>query len=439
MELRANPTPAKSLSERERIIPIERSAIRFRFAPVVRDADHARPATQYAPTMAVPRYTWFIQPILRYLAQHESAVATAEVYEAAANELGLSENDRAAQMADGVPVYRNRASWGLNWLKRAGLAESPAPTSWRLTPSGRQIAAADAMPLDKLLLRFADRVEARRSAASKTEPKRSLRVTASPTPGARGNRKAYRLPARPLARGGQADVYEAVRKSDNRLLVLKRARGGPDPRMRREIQVQSSLQHPNVMPILDWDTERFSWYVMPKGTRTMSELPRPIDTVQLLEILDSVLAALEASHSAGNPHRDVKPPNVVEVQDEGGETRWVLADWGLTRRAPGATTARHTKPEEFLGSEGFAPPEAYRNAHDVGIPGDIYALGQLIAWATGVDPVPNVSPTVQGPWQRVVELATQQEPARRLQSIAEVREQIAAVRAPDAGEEAPLR
>jgi serine/threonine-protein kinase len=171
----------------------------------------------------------------------------------------------------------------------------------------------------------------------------------------------------------------------------------------------------------------------------MSDLPRPIDTAQLLKILDGVMAALEASHSAGNPHRDVKPPNVIEVEDEAGETRWVLADWGLTRRAPGATTARHTKTREFLGSEGFAPPEAYRNAHDVGIPGDIYALGQLIAWATGVDPVPNVSPTVQGAWQRVVELTTQQEPDRRLQSIAEVRELLAAIRTANAGEEAPDR
>ncbi len=384
--------------------------------------------------MAVPRYTRFIQPILRYLAQHEPPVTTSDLYEAAARELGLTEDERAAKMADGVAVYRNRASWGLNWLKRAGLTESPAPGTWQLTPSGREVAAVDAMPLDRLLSRFADRVEVRRSATGGTEPKRSPPATARPTPGALGNRKAYRLTARPLATGGQADVYEAVRKSDNTQLILKRARGGSDPRMRREIQVQSSLQHRHVMPILDWDTDRFSWYVMPKGKRTMADLPRPIDTAQLLQVLDAVMAALEASHSAGNPHRDVKPPNVIEVEDEEGELRWVLADWGLTRRASGATTARHTKTGEFLGSEGFAPPEAYRNAHDVGIPGDIYALGQLIAWATGVDPVPNVSPTVQGPWQRVVELATQEDPDKRLRSIAEVRELLSAIRGGDASE-----
>lgn len=383
--------------------------------------------------MTVPRYTRFIQPILRCLARHESPVATSELYESAARELGLTDDERATQLS-GEPLYQNRTRWGLNWLKRAGLAESPAPGTWRLTPSGRDLAAAAPMPLGKLLSRFADRVEVRRSVGGARESKRSPRTTLRPTPGALGNRKAYRLTARPLAVGGQADVYEAVRKSDNTQLILKRARGGSDPRMRREIQVQSSLRHPHVMPILDWDTERFSWYVMPKGTRTMADLPRPIDTTQLLQILDGVMAALEASHFAGHPHRDVKPPNVIEVEDEGGGRRWVLADWGLTRRAPGATTARHTKTGEFLGSEGFAPPEAYRNAHNVGAPGDIYALGQLIAWAMGVEPVPNVSPTVQGPWQQVVKLTTQQEPDRRLQSIAEVRQLLSAIRGADAGE-----
>lgn len=153
----------------------------------------------------------------------------------------------------------------------------------------------------------------------------------------------------------------------------------------------------------------------------MSDLLRPIDTAPLLEIVDSVVAALEVSHSAGHPHRDVKPPNVIELENESGETRWVLADWGLTRRAPGATTARRTNTGQFLGTEGFAPPEAYRDAHNVGVPGDVYALGQLIAWAHGVDPVPNISAIVPGPWQQIVEVMTQQDASKRPQSMAEVR------------------
>ena len=41
-------------------------------------------------------------------------------------------------------------------------------------------------------------------------------------------------------------------------------------------------------------------------------------------------------------------------------------------------------------------PSSNRDAHNVGVPGDVYAFGQPIAWASGVDPEPNMSPTVPG-------------------------------------------
>lgn len=285
------------------------------------------------------------------------------------------------------------------------------------------------MPLAELLSRFSERVEVRRSGTNAKVVGRPSSGASRLTPTTAGNRKAYRLPPRPFKVGGQAHVYEATRKSDNSQLILKRARNEFVPRMRREIEIQSALQHANIMPILDWDTVDFSWYVMPRGKRTMSDLVRPIEPTLLFRIIGSVVDALEASHSFGHPHRDVKPQNVIELDDGVGDARWVLADWGLTRRAPGMTTAEWTDTGQFLGSEGFAPPEAYRDAHNVGVPGDVYALGQLVAWAVGVDPVPNMSPTVTGPWQPIVEAMTQQEPSRRPQSMAEVRRLLLAAEA----------
>ena len=79
-----------------------------------------------------------------------------------------------------------------------------------------------------------------------------------------------------------------------------------------------------------------------------------------------------------------------------------------------------TKTGQFLGSEGFAPPESYLDAHSVGTPGDIYSLGQLIAWATEIDPIPNVSPTAAPPWREAVCHMTQHETARRPQTMPEV-------------------
>jgi hypothetical protein len=375
--------------------------------------------------MRVPPYKLFIQPILRYLAQHDSTVAVGDLCEAAARELRLTDDARLAKLTSGRLVYKNRAAWALNWLKRAGLAEAPTLGAWRLTASGKELAAG--VPSTReLLSRFSARVEVRRSPKQASRPPRA--AGNSSTPATIGNRKAYRLPPRPLAVGGQAEVYEAIRKSDNKVLILKRARSRFAPRMRREIEVQSALPHPHIMPILDWDRADYSWYVMPRGKRTMYDLARPIESTLLLRIVGSVAAALDAAHSVGHPHRDVKPQNVIELDDGVSEARWVLADWGLTRRAPGMTTAELTETGQLLGSAGFAPPEAYRDAHNVGVAGDVYALGQLIAWAIGVDPVPNVSPTVPGPWQQSVELMTQQEASQRPQSIGEVRQLLSDLR-----------
>lgn len=373
--------------------------------------------------MPVPPYKAFILPIFNCLAQRELNVAARDAYEAAASDLHLADDAKLEQLTNGGPIYKNRASWALNWLKRAGLAEAPAPGEWRLTTVGRQLGP---MTTTELLARFSAKVEVRRSRtnASRSTP---VAVPTSSTTRTIDGRKAYRLPSRPLAVGGQAEVYEAVRKSDNKIFIFKRTLNRFGPRMRREIEVQSALQHPHVMPILDWDRVHFSWYVMPRGKRTMSALPRPVESTLLLRIVGSIVAALDAAHSAGHPHRDVKPQNVIELDDEAGETRWVLADWGLTRRAPGTTTSNWTKTGEFLGSEGFAPPEAYRDARNVGAPGDVYALGQLITWATGVEPIPNVSPSVAEPWRQIVHLMTQQDPDRRPQSMTEVQGLLATV------------
>ncbi|WP_437990667.1 protein kinase domain-containing protein [Sorangium sp. So ce145] len=370
--------------------------------------------------MAAPPYKLFIEPVLRYLALHDSTVATGAVCEAAARVLQLSDDDRAEQLPSGGPVYKNRASWALNWLKRAGLAQAPNQGEWQLTVSGKQLAAEHLVLTRELLSTFAAKVEERSLSLGPSRAGPTLE-SAPITPTGVGNRKAYRLPPRPLAVGGQAEVYEAVRKADNKTLVLKRVREAlGQNRMRREIEVQSSLRHANIMPILDWDSLNYTWYVMPRGRRVMSELTRPVEPDLLCRIVKSVAAALEVAHAAGHPHRDVKPQNIIELDGAHGEGQWVLADWGLTRRAPGATTAEWTKTGQFLGSAGFAPPEAYQDAHNVGAPGDVYALGQVIAWATGVDPVPNVSPTVMAPWQQVVGPMTQQEARKRPQTMAEV-------------------
>lgn len=77
--------------------------------------------------MAVPTYDQFIEPVLLYLAQHPDGVPARQVYEAAADALGLDEEDKQLLLASApIPVYKNRAAWAHDRLKRAGLSSSPS-------------------------------------------------------------------------------------------------------------------------------------------------------------------------------------------------------------------------------------------------------------------------------------------------------------------------
>jgi serine/threonine protein kinase len=87
-------------------------------------------------------------------------------------------------------------------------------------------------------------------------------------------RLPYRL-GRALGPGGYAEAFEAESRSTPGVRVaFKRPRPGiqlADARLRREIEVQLGLDHPNVMPVLDFADDR-SWYVMPLAAGSLRKL-----------------------------------------------------------------------------------------------------------------------------------------------------------------------
>jgi restriction system protein len=87
--------------------------------------------------MTVPTYDKFIEPILRFLATQPSGAPAREAHEAAAQALGVTDSDRQELLPSGVQlVYKNRAGWAHDRLKRAGLSSSPRRGFWQLTEDG---------------------------------------------------------------------------------------------------------------------------------------------------------------------------------------------------------------------------------------------------------------------------------------------------------------
>ncbi len=98
--------------------------------------------------MPLPSYDKFIEPILRFLAEHPNGVSAKEAHEAAANMLGISEADKQELVPSGVQyVYKNRAGWAHDRLKRAGLSNSLRRGFWCLTNDGRDFVRNHPGPL----------------------------------------------------------------------------------------------------------------------------------------------------------------------------------------------------------------------------------------------------------------------------------------------------
>jgi restriction system protein len=138
--------------------------------------------------MTVPTYDQFIEPILRYLAQHPEGVYAKDAHEAAAVALNLSDADRDQLLSSGTQrTYKNRAGWAHDRLKRAGLSSTPKHAFWKPTATGLAFAKEHQQPLtdeavQKLAMGFLGiklKNQSLGNAAQISEPSASQAKTAS--------------------------------------------------------------------------------------------------------------------------------------------------------------------------------------------------------------------------------------------------------------------
>jgi restriction system protein len=88
--------------------------------------------------MGVPTWDHYMAPSLRVLSDGE-VHRTRDIVAAAADLLGLTDEQRRILIPSGQEQWVNRGNWALSYLARAGAAERPARGQYRITEVGRRL------------------------------------------------------------------------------------------------------------------------------------------------------------------------------------------------------------------------------------------------------------------------------------------------------------
>ena len=200
-----------------------------------------------------------------------------------------------------------------------------------------------------------------------------------------------------IARGGMAEVYRAHDRLLDRPVALKVL--FPElsidrsfvERFRREAQAAANLSHPNIVPVFDWGEDTGTYFIVMEfiDGRPLSSILKsagPLSAERTADIGARVAAALGYAHKHGVVHRDVKPGNVLIIDD--GQVK--VTDFGIARAIN--TEESLTQTGAVMGTATYFSPE---QAEGLGVDArsDIYSLGVvLFEMVTGRPPFLGESP-----------------------------------------------
>lgn len=182
---------------------------------------------------------------------------------------------------------------------------------------------------------------------------------------------------RPLGRGKFGNVYLAREKETKFVIALKVlfkkqiANQGIEHQVRREIEIQSHLRHPNILRMYGFFHDEQRIYLILEyasgGTlfnamKTEVKFPEP----KAAKYIKSMISALRYLHERMIIHRDIKPENLLLGHDDSLK----IADFGWSVFEP--NSVRTT----LCGTMDYLSPEMVQGKpHDQAV--DLWSLGVL--------------------------------------------------------------
>lgn len=246
----------------------------------------------------------------------------------------------------------------------------------------------------------------------------------------------------PPLKGGMAIVYKGQKGAFTRAFKMLRpdkADNNPQlcERFLREVKVQTHLDHPNIIKMLDaypyTDTHgrtstviEMEWLNGMDLQRYITERsPKGLDKNTVVKIARQVIDGLEYAHGKNILHLDIKPSNLFRTIDgyikiiDFGIARVVGENAEIVQGAETVTIITELGDSTFKGTIAYSSPEQQVGAK-LGYTSDIFSFGKtLLFLLTGTtDPSVEISDPLL---DRIINKCIAQNPKHRYQSFMEVR------------------
>ncbi|MGN0526445.1 MAG: Stk1 family PASTA domain-containing Ser/Thr kinase [Acutalibacteraceae bacterium] len=181
--------------------------------------------------------------------------------------------------------------------------------------------------------------------------------------------------------GGMAVVYKAYDNIDDRIVAVKILKDEylANEEFRRRFKNESKaiavLSHPNIVKVYDVSFgDRLQYIVMEyiEGITLKEYIEKrgTIDWNEALYFIIQVLRALQHAHDKGIVHRDIKPQNIMLLED----ATIKVADFGIARFSHSDT---RTITEKAIGSVHYMSPEQAKGEL-TDEKSDIYSVGTML-------------------------------------------------------------
>ncbi|MGZ9165868.1 MAG: serine/threonine-protein kinase, partial [Anaerolineales bacterium] len=184
-----------------------------------------------------------------------------------------------------------------------------------------------------------------------------------------------------IGRGGMAAVYLAYDPNFRRNVAIKVVSVNFQEnlmfreRFEREAHLIAKIEHPAIVPVYDFGEQDHQPYLvmryMPGGSLAGKIKEGALTFRDAAQIISQLAPALDAVHSQGITHRDLKPGNILFD----GYGNPAISDFGIAHFS--AATSDLTG-SAIIGTPSYMSPEQVRGDADLDGRSDVYALGVIL-------------------------------------------------------------